>query len=110
MWPFKSKEVEEQESWQDRQKKIIAAEIAEVRAWRDVGDEFNYLGIKCQVTKCSTWGGWCMLPCIEADYIDNNGIIHHISFKYSNLDWLIKQNEPNAVISGASTKTNNAVL
>lgn len=56
-----------------------------------VGQEFDYLGVKCRVTAtkvkrwCITpWGGYSEYfePKIVADYVDNNGVFHSITFDF----------------------------
>lgn len=105
MWPFKKKEVVESKPTIDPQATEYAR-MLEIIAWRDIGDEFNYLGVKCLLTHYSQVKTRYlfvdlfptpypfMLAVIEADYVDNNGQLRVICFDYSELGNLIKQNEP----------------
>ena len=69
-------------------------QIKEMKAWRDIGQKFNYLGVKCIVVSHYKIvpSGMLKIPLIEASYVDNLGVIHSITFGYSELKVLINQN------------------
>jgi len=103
MWPFKSKEAKELEI--DRQA-IEYDRIDEIKAWRDIGEEFNYMGVKCLIThhyefetRYHFYGMAPPMPypfkkaAIKAHYVDNQGKIHAVSFSYSEFGNLVKQNK-----------------
>ena len=65
------------------------AEIAELMAWRPIGGLFEYLGREMAVTGHSAptynycvYGGYesGRRPSLRADYADNNGVLHNVSF------------------------------
>lgn len=68
------------------------AEIAALMAWRPIGGLFEYLGREMAVTGYSTptytycmYGGYesGRRPCLRADYADNHGVLHNVSFSMS---------------------------
>jgi hypothetical protein len=102
MWPFKKTATmvdvdeealstaikvfkKESDHWAD-------LELAELKAFRDVGETFNYLGRECVVTGHrylpGRFGCW---PHMQFDYCDNNGVIHSMSARANELPALIKQ-------------------
>lgn len=69
---------------------------APLRAFRDIGDTFNYLGRECIVTSHGriVSEGFAMFYQAElcADYCDNDGVIRQLRFSLNELPGLIKQN------------------
>jgi hypothetical protein len=106
MWPFKSKtaptEVENVPSkWAMEQSRIQA-----LRAWRDVGQEFEYLGRRMVVVAHSRveFSGvmvW-LVPEVRARYADNAGKVHELTFCESEALALARLSDlqPNARLSG----------
>ena len=119
MWPFKSEEVHEvaEKEQPVDYPAIEYKRMAEIKEWRDIGEEFNYLGTKCLMTHhhcfetryrlCFPYPIPYLLKCaqIKADYVDNYGQIRSVSFGYGELGNLIKQNEPNAELAGEQRKS-----
>lgn len=84
MWPFKSKP-----------KSNPSEEVLDkLRAFREVGETFNYLGRTCIVT-----GHFDLLPLVgfvpmlKFDYCDDLGVLHSMSAGVGELPGLIKQQE-----------------
>lgn len=79
MWPFKNKPKERT----PRQRDFDA-----LVAWRKVGETFDYLGRTCHLVRHGrrVWigvdFGYLLEPGIEADYVDNHGVIHRIEFEW----------------------------
>ena len=72
---------------------VLFNQIKELRDFRDVGETFEYLGIKMAVTSHYIYMGYGILcPLLQANYVDNNGIVQSASFYYGELPTLIKQN------------------
>lgn len=72
MWPFKKNKNRE-----ERRADCVTAQIAELKAFRDIGDTFFHLGRTCIVTSHSTWLpglGWA--PRLSFDYCDDLGVLH----------------------------------
>ena len=97
MWPFKRKK--KVDLWADM---ITSFEngIRDLEAFRKVGETFTYLGRTCVVTSL----GECIpgqypyaLPTVvarlAANYADNQGRIHEITFAWDQLPTLIAMNE-----------------
>ena len=88
MWPFKKKEPE---------RDMTGEAIEKLKAFRDVGETFNYLGRTCVVT-----GHWKFVPyrgavpMLTFDYCDDHGRLHAASSRVSELPALENQQKPNA--------------
>lgn len=96
MWPFKKKEAKPVEP----NHRIVM--IARLAQWRAIGDEFEYLGRRMVVS--AHWrisGGYpfglFMEPCLQADYADNNGVIHNVSFGVAESEALMNKQPNNQV-------------
>lgn len=63
-----------------------------LKAFRDIGETFNYLGRKCIVTAYSYFYGMGICPTLVCDYVDEAGIIRQITFGVTELPGLINQN------------------
>lgn len=88
MWPFGEKEPERDKTGEA---------IAELKAFRDVGETFNYLGRICLVT--GHWEWWPRLgviPLLKFDYCDDVGVLHSCSARRAELPALINQQQSNA--------------
>jgi hypothetical protein len=88
MWPFKKKEPER--DW-------TSEEIEKLKAFRDVGETFNYLGRTCVVT--GHWDWWPhigVIPMLKFDYCDDCGKLHAASARVSELPALENQQKPNS--------------
>jgi hypothetical protein len=90
MWPFKKKEAKKPEpAWQ-------VAAIKELEDFRGMGETFNYLGRTLTVCGHYAFNGslytYPYTPQLKADYADNNGVIHGISFNYNELKTLKEAN------------------
>ena len=86
MWPFKEKEPKEKEPNHG------AETVAELKAFRDIGETFNYLGRTCIVTGHAEW--WMdigIIPKLRFDHCDNPGVIHSSSASPAELPGLINQ-------------------
>lgn len=61
-----------------------------------MGEKFNYLGVEMIVTNHSRMvSGYDyigLIPSLQADYVDNNGILHNVSFGYHELVGLKNEN------------------
>lgn len=83
MWPFKKKEVVITENpYEIERKEKIKALSEKFKP----GEMFNYLGVECKVTKtssliCGLYNCYDYAE-LKADYVDKNGVIHHITFTY----------------------------
>ena len=78
MWPSK-------EDYVDK-------EIAKLKAFRDIGETFNYLGRTCVVT--GHWGGGVdigIIPELRFNYCDDLGVIRSYSIGQAELPGLIKR-------------------
>jgi hypothetical protein len=68
-----------------------------VTDFRGVGDRFTYLGVEMIVTgHVRLVGAGRRLrysPALMADYVDNNGIVRHLSFDPVEISLLKKENE-----------------
>ena len=85
MWPFR--------------KKVDTTEqgIDELKAFRNIGETFNYLGRTCIVTghrECWEMIGW--VPMLMCDYVDGRGQIRQVKFNLRELPGIIKQQESNS--------------
>jgi len=93
MWPFKKKEFE-------RNAKVEA--IAKLKAFRDVGETFKYLGRTCVVT--GHWEFWPyagIVPILKFDYCDDSGRLHTATARVSELSALVNQQEQTKPLHGA---------
>ena len=72
-------------------------QISEMKAFRSVGQKFNYLGVEIMVTDhCSiedTGLGFLIKPELQGNYVNNSGEIVGISFDYKDLPAIISENE-----------------
>lgn len=90
MWPFKKKEPE--------QPKVNRTQecIAELRAFKDIGEKFNYLGVTIICTghsKIDFYGTRVSVrPTMKGDYKNDKGEIKAISFGYRELPALKAEN------------------
>lgn len=96
MWPFSKKQEPEQQT--EPLATAADAAIAVLKDWRGVGDEFDYLGRTMRVTahhriSCFGWS-ICKIPCIQAEYADNDGVIRQAMFSVPECEALIAQ-QPN---------------
>lgn len=57
--------------------------VKELKAWRDVGQSFVYLGkemVVCRHSRLEMNGHFCqVIPEVQARYVDNHGVIHTIA-------------------------------
>lgn len=68
--------------------------VEQLRQFRDIGDEFNYLGLRMVVThlyELRLHGR--SFPMLDADYVDNSGRLRQSKFSLRELPVLIKQNQ-----------------
>lgn len=86
MWPFKKRAPEPERDW-------LAEGIAELKAFRDIGQTFNYLGRTCIVCSHTTIIGLLILPRLECDYVDDAGVIRRVMFSPQELPGLRAQNK-----------------
>jgi len=71
--------------------------VEQLRRFRDIGDEFNYLGVRMVVTRIHDLRMHGIhMPILHADYVDNSGCIRHAEFHLRELPALIKQNQESA--------------
>ena len=93
MWPYGNKKEDVKPAEPDWKTKLID----EMKAWRKIGQKFNYLGRECVVTEYSEMKMIGMAFYIDvgirANYADNLGVIHNISFSASESRALMA-NEP----------------
>ena len=80
---FKQREAAPKRSIQNE----FDTEIATLWNWRKIGDSFTYLDIQMVVTGHSIVHDfppyhYSVRPQLSADYADNCGVIHNISFNY----------------------------
>jgi hypothetical protein len=95
MWPFKKKK-----EAKPVEPNFRLAMIKKMQEWRSVGEEFEYLGRRMIVA--GHWrigvhgfpGVLCVEPCLSADYADNNGVIHSVSFSNAEIEALMRA-QPN---------------
>ncbi len=86
MWPFKKTEPKPDP---------INDAIAELKAFRDIGETFIYLGRTCMVTAhFEHWPHIGAVPMLKFDYCDNHGVLHSDSVWIALLPGLIKQQLP----------------
>lgn len=92
MWPFRK--ISEVSIKSD----VMSEEISRLKKWREVGERFFYLERQMCVTAHHTIGfsgfTFFKIPSIQADYVDNNGVIRHIVFNMSECNALM-ENNPN---------------
>lgn len=88
MWPFRSKTVVHRITEAEKPKTDPTRDMMNaMEEWMKLGETFNYLGTECVVV------GYCrVVPCglsvvniptLRARYADKNGVIHDISFTFS---------------------------
>ena len=99
MWPFKKKDAKP--AVPDHRMALIQ----QLEAWREIGQEFEYLGRRMIVSGHYSIGGGYpmglyMNPGIRADYADDMGVIHAISFSAAESVALMTA-QPNAAVSGS---------
>jgi hypothetical protein len=83
MWFCKSKKVNPEKEAYDA-----------IKAFRDIGEPFNYLGVNCVVTAHDKFIPYVgAIPALQFDYCDKNGIIHSAYCFASEMQAVIKQNE-----------------
>ena len=93
MWPFSKKEEPKENRTQ--------ACIDELRAFRNVGETFNYLGRTCIVTgHCDFHPYVGIIPMLKFDYADEHGVIHSMSAYIRELPALVNQQGHNALNDG----------
>ena len=85
MWPFKRKILAEQTQ---NLSEICKQRVAEIRAWRDIGQEFEYLGRKMVVishSRLAEIGGFMLVhvPELRVRYADDTGKIHEMVMRES---------------------------
>ena len=68
-------------------------QITELKAFRDIGETFSYLGRTCVVTGHSYCESGDAIPMLRFDYADNHGVIHEDYATMNELPVLIKQNQ-----------------
>jgi len=76
-------------------KEDIERKIKEIEDFRKDGEKFKYMGVEMIKTGNMYLSGFYLdpTPCIHADYVDKNGVIHNATFNYSELDVLITENK-----------------
>lgn len=80
MWPFKKKAEE---------KTPAVDHIGALQNWRPIGSSFTYLGrrmVVCGHYRIEYGGGMTpmrVVPCLQADYADDHGVIRHIEFSHA---------------------------
>ena len=88
MWPFTKKIEEPKIDW-------VQQYIDEFKAFRDIGETFNYLGRTCVVTGHFTVDFFCYggsrMPGLTFNYADDLGVIHSMVASIRELPGLIKQ-------------------
>lgn len=89
MWPFARKQFEPKSSSRADQA------IEQIRAWRAIGESFNYLGYDCFVSSYSqldrVQGRLVHRVRLSADYRDGKGRIRHISFNWPQIQALMQK-------------------
>ena len=83
MWPFTKTE--------PRENGTLEA-VNKLKAFRDVGETFQYLGRKCVVTGHVEMMPWGFVPLLKFDYCDKNGVLHNRSAMLSEIPAL-EQNQ-----------------
>lgn len=84
MWPFTKKE--SKPDWCEEG-------IAKLKAFRDVGQTFNYLGRTCIVSRhCEWWPYAGCIPRLVCDYADDYGVIRQAVFRIDEIPALEAQN------------------
>ena len=91
MWPFKKKEIVEQET--ERKKEQIEA----IKDFRDIGEKFKYLGVEIIVThhysrSYHPYKGIIITPELSGDYVTANGELKKVCFSFSELGTLKSEN------------------
>jgi hypothetical protein len=92
MWPFtKNKEPEPNRTQEC---------IDRLKAFRDIGETFDYLGRTCIVTGHAEFYPYIgIIPVLKFDYADDHGVIHCMSANIRELPALVNQQESNAEVS-----------
>lgn len=92
MWPFSKKEEPKEAITQ-----ACIDELKAFKAFREVGETFNYLGRTCVVTGHADFHPYVgVIPMLKFDYADDHGIIHSMSANIRELPALVKQQLHNA--------------
>ena len=95
MWPF----TKEKEHKPNRTQECIE----KLKAFRDIGQTFNYLGRVCVVTAHDEFYPYIgKVPLLKFDYADDHGVIHCMSAKIHELPALINQQVPNVELTGSA--------
>ena len=100
-WPFAKKQEVQQKGpseWEQAE-----ARVAALRAWRDIGQEFEYLGRRMVVVKHSrieTWPGFHfptlhLIPELHARYADDCGELHTLVMSEAEVAALMYSLQPN---------------
>ena len=98
MWPFSKKEEPKEGRTQ--------ACIDELKAFRKVGETFNYLGRTCVVTGHFDFYPYTgIFPVLQFDYADEHGVIHSMSANIRELPALINQQGHNVQGKGLAIDT-----
>ena len=96
MWPFKKKQKEP--DWK-------AEAFDSLQAWRAIGDEFSYLGKTMIVSAhheiIPFYPAPIIRPCIKADYVDDCGVLHNVTFSWQECLALMRK-QPNAAVKPRS--------
>lgn len=89
MWPFTRKQKDEQPNHKE-------AAVMRLRAFRGVGEEFDYMGVRMVVrshTDCHvTHLGVSCWPSLQCDYVDQLGRIQKAAFTPADLPGLRRMN------------------
>lgn len=91
LWPFRKRA--------ERPKSAKAELVGKLRAWRPIGSTFEYLGRQCVVTahwRLEGWGefGPRSVVGIQADYADDLGVVHNITFSAAESIALMQRDSP----------------
>ena len=108
-WPFAKKAEVQQKGPSEWER--AEARVAALRAWRDVGQEFEYLGRRMVVVKHSrmeTWPGLHfptlhLVPELNARYADDHGELHTLVMSEAEALALMHSLQPNARLTAPDT-------
>lgn len=94
MWPFTSRSTEDKITTEACPHKYF---VDELKAFKDVGEKFNYLGQEMLVLGHKDYrmfaGGYTHIePKLMCEYVNNNGDIKKKSFHFDMLPILIAEN------------------
>ena len=112
MWrPFAKKKKKPQERGPS-QWELDEARINVLRAWRKVGQEFEYLGRRMVVAKHYSvnfipglhFGSMRLVPEVHARYADNHGEVHTLVLSESEVLALAHSLQPNDKVSGRASE------